>query len=159
MDPATLAATLVGTYLVPLVSKQLTAATGKLTSAAADFAAGVAGKLWTKVQSTLSGEGEKHTVEDFQAHPVETQKLLELKLKEKFEQDASLFKDFEQLMSQVDAKGRTAAQIIENSGVMVNLQNANFQNAQHVEITGAKYGSAPPDPVPNRPGGDGSEKS
>jgi len=159
MDPATLAATVVGTYLLPYVTKgaaALTAAVAdKVGSAAANFATGIAGALWGKVKGAFSAEGDQFAIQEFEQHPEDGQKILERKLREKLEQDSGLLQELEQLISSADPEGRTAAQIIQNSGVMVNLQQADFRQAHDFNIVGAQY-NPPGPPKPNRPGGGGN---
>ncbi len=152
MDPATLAATIVGTYLMPYVAKGASSLAGavanKLGDEAGKFAANVAGSLWSKVKSRFSAGGDKYTIDEFEQHPEEQKQALERKLREKLEQDDGFRQELEALVSKAGPHGQTATQIIENSGVMVNLQQANFAHAHHFGITGAQYGAREPGPNP-----------
>ena len=150
MDPATLAATIVGTYLMPYVAKGAASLAGavanKLGNEAGNFAAEVAGSLWAKVKARFSAGGDKYTIDEFERHPEEQQQALERKLREKIEQDDNLHQELEALVSKAGPSGQTATAIIENSGVMVNLQQANLAHAHNFSITGAQYGAREPGP-------------
>jgi hypothetical protein len=157
MDPATLAATVVTSYLLPHVTKGAEELASSVASqvgeAAADFASGVASKLWQRVKSIFTTDDERLTLTEFERHPAAAQPLFELKLRQRLEADADLARQLEDMVSERGPGGQTGEQIFNNSGVLINLQNANLQRAHHFSIIGYQQGQAPDPPGNDQPPG------
>ena len=155
MDPATLAAQIVASYLVPYVKegaeKLVSAAAEKVGGAAAEFATSVAGKLWLRVKSVFSGPNESQTLSDFEKYPDDTEKLLVRKLTEKLEADTALAKELESLAEQPGPTGVNGAQVFAQTGIVVDLRQADLRGAHNFDITGYKAATPPETHVGNRP--------
>jgi hypothetical protein len=90
----------------------------KVGDAAADAATSVAGRVWNRVKEALSSSGETAVVEQFEARPEASEKLLEEVLRERLVQDPQLAADLRALVDQEIAAGRDVVQIFGHGGVI-----------------------------------------
>src|SRR5713226_9545421 len=99
---ATLAGTVVTSFLVPYIKKgaeKVVQSVGeKLAEGAGEGSMGIAAKLWSKVQSAFGSPEDKAVLSQFQQRPDAAKGLVEAMLKEKLEQDDSLAADLRELV-------------------------------------------------------------
>jgi hypothetical protein len=96
------------------LAEQLSDDVGKAT---AEAATSVAGRVWNRVKEALSSSGEGAVVEQFEARPEASEKLLEEVLRERLVQDPQLVADLRALVEQDIEAGRDVVQIFGHGGV------------------------------------------
>src|SRR5262245_34069065 len=146
-----LAATVVKDYLVPYAAEGLRklteVATQRVGAAAAEKAAQLAQKAWDRVKAVFSLNQEDQVIlNQFEKYPEPTKGLMEIKLKEKLEQDPQLVKELQALVDAptADAQG-TGAQIIGATYAgIVDLRGANVSGSGFTAI-GVNVGTRPPE--------------
>ncbi|HJQ70832.1 MAG TPA: hypothetical protein VKA70_17795 [Blastocatellia bacterium] len=157
IDLALLATTVVGSFLVPYVKlgaeKIAEGLTGKLSEAATDEVSGLTKKIWNRVKTAFSSEGEQFTLSQLNENPDAAKPLVETILKKKLEQDPKLAEELEQLVNAPVAGGSSTGAQIMNAYIasIIDLSNANFSGSHGVEITGVKVGELPDPASPQRP--------
>ncbi len=135
LDAAALAATIVGSYLVPLVKAGATKLSAdlseKIGAGAADHLGRTAVSLWERVKDLFRGEDDKHMMEEFQDMPDEAAPLLAAKLRRKLEADPSLAEAlYATANSQIPGTGATGAQIM-------NASTAGIVDLRGAQVTGS----------------------
>jgi hypothetical protein len=126
MDPATLATTLVVTFLRPYIEqgakKVGEAVSEKVGKAAADFAVETASKVWNYIKTAFQSEDEKSVLTQFEKRPKASEELLKEVLTEKLQQDKQLAQELENLVSTHGPDGTsTSAEIMNNAGIAGNV--------------------------------------
>jgi len=86
--------------------------------ASAEAATSVAGRVWDRVKEALSSSGESAVVEQFEARPEASEKLLEEVLHERLAEDPQLVNDLRALLEQEVSAGRDVVQIFGHGGVV-----------------------------------------
>jgi hypothetical protein len=89
----------------------------KVGQATAEAATSVAGRVWDRVKEALSSSGEAAVVDQFEARPEASEKLLEEVLRERLVQDPQLAADLRALVDQEIDAGRDVVQIFGHGGV------------------------------------------
>lgn len=146
---ATLAATVVSSFLIPLIKKgseKLAEKTGagigeSITSATSD----VATTLWVKVKSMFVSDEDKVVLRQFEQRPEAAKGLVEAMLKEKLESNSSLAQEFHELIMKAKAGGVSTGASVENAenvGI-ADARHSDFSHASGTEITGLKVGDFP----------------
>ena len=165
MDPVTLAATIVGSYLVPYLSigadKIAQGVAGKLGQTAADHFNEVAAKLWRRVRGTFSPGNEQKALDVFEEDPEELKGKVRKTLQLKLEQDSRLKQELNDLVDAPAPDGTsTGAQIRDVVNAIVqDFRQADFRYARDVQIIGAQHthgdtpSSAPRSPEDTPPAG------
>ncbi len=106
MDIASLAATVVGSFLVPLakeglkkIKEQVSGLIEQAGEAAGEAAADTIGGVRDKVASLFTSDDDKVILETFESHPDAGAALLEVKLTEKLEEDSEAAEELEKLVT------------------------------------------------------------
>ncbi|HYU98194.1 MAG TPA: hypothetical protein VE977_05165 [Pyrinomonadaceae bacterium] len=163
IDLAVLAATLVTSFLVPYVKlgahKIAEALADKVGEAATQEVTGLTNKIWNRVKSVFSSEGEQFTLLQLNENPDAARPLVESLLKKKLQADPQLAEEFEQLIQTPIAGGSsTGAQIMSaHIAGIVDARGANFSGAQGVNLTGVSIGD-PRGLTPITPGAETPKK-
>ena len=158
LDLAVLATTIVSSFLIPYLKlgaeKIAEGLTGKVSEAATEEVSGLTKRIWNRVKSAFSSEGEQFTLLQLNENPSAARPLVESLLKKKLEQDPTLAEELEQLVHTPVAGGSsTGAQIMDAyvAGI-VDARGANFSGSQGIEITGVKVGKFPDLPSEHQQG-------
>ena len=112
---------IVAQVLVPFVKRGATRLASELASSAedtaAEYAAETAATIWDRVRSVFSSDADRHTVEEFERYPEDTERTLKRKLEEKLESDPELAAELERLVqSEAPGGGGNVIQILGNGG-------------------------------------------
>jgi hypothetical protein len=156
IDLATLATTVVATFLVPYAKvgmQKLAEGLGQeVGKASAQHAGQVTGQIWQRVKAAFSSPKEQTTLDLFQEEPDEMKGLLIKKLREKLEQDPDLAQTLAGLINQPGPEGNTGAQIM-NAGLagVADLRHADLSHARDMNIAGVMMGDTGTDPDPSDP--------
>src|ERR1044072_8099393 len=140
IDLAVLATTVVGSFLIPYVKlgaeKIAEGLVGKVSEAATEEVTGITTKIWNRVKSAFSSEGEQFTLLQLNEAPDAAKPLVESILKKKLEQDPKLAEELNELIQKpIEGGSSTGAQIM-NAHIagIVDARGANFAGASGVEI-------------------------
>jgi hypothetical protein len=156
-----LAATIVGSFLVPALKAGWDTVSQKVAEAfgqeAGEQTVGLTKRLWGRVKDAFGGEPKEATaLELFEEDPETYSTAVERLLAKRLEQDPDLARELEALVAEpVGGTAMTGAQIMgaENVG-LVDLRQADLRHAHHLEIIGQKIGPAdPPSTRGSTPGG------
>src|SRR5215471_4815023 len=101
MDPASLAASIVGTFLVPFV-----------TNGARELGGDVARQLWERVRSLFSEPDERQSLDLFEKRPDVHSTAIETLLRERLEADPGLRAELEALVRPAQPGASAGAQIV-----------------------------------------------
>jgi hypothetical protein len=117
VDPVTLAATVVSSFLLPYVKKGATAIGEAVAKKFGDNVGGqvtdLAVKVWDKVKDSFTGEDELTTLKLFQSKPDTYQEPVKQILKEKIEKDPDgLGKELHQMVTAPVGNSGTGASIM-----------------------------------------------
>jgi hypothetical protein len=146
---ATLAATVVGSFLVPYIKKgaeKVVQTVGeKLGEAAGEGSMGIAAKLWTKVQAAFGSPQDKVVLSQFQQRPDAAKGLVEAMLKEKLEEDEALAADLHELVKKATAAGVSTGAHVENADNVgiADARQADLSHSSGAQIIGLKVGEFP----------------
>ena len=144
IDVAVLATTIVGSFLVPYVKlgakKIAEGIAGKLGDAAAEQVTGLTEKIWGRVRSIFSSEGERFTLSQFEHDPEAAKGLVESLLRRKLDQDGSLAQEFSALVNTPTPDGMSTGAQIMNAHIagIADARGADFSGSAGVEIVGVK---------------------
>jgi len=149
-DPVSLAATVVGSFLLPYAKKGAEkigeVVSEKFGEAAANEVTDVAGKLWGKVKGVFTSEYELTTLNLFADSPETYQKPVEEMLRQKLEKDPVLAREVRSLVSAPAGDGSDAASIMNASiAGILDMRGAHF-TAHGGVYGGVVYGTPPAAP-------------
>ncbi len=130
VEVGALAATLVADFLLPYVRHGLGAIANKVTEQATEAvgeeAANVTRRVWDKVKDLFSTKPTQQPIfQAFEEHPTEAAPLMELKLREMLARNQGLAEELAGLVkTQAPGTNTTIANVIENSGISVIVQDS-----------------------------------
>jgi hypothetical protein len=141
IELAALASTVVGSFLLPYakagIEKIAEGVTGAAGKAAAQHVTEAANKIWNRVKSVFSSEGEKFTLSEFEKDPETAKGMVESILKRKFEADSSLVKEFSDLVNKVGPDGKSTTAQIMNAGVAgILVASGDFSHSTGARLAG-----------------------
>src|SRR5689334_14827911 len=104
MDPVTLSATIVGSFLVPLFKGG--------ANALGDALAQTSRQLWERVASQFAGPTERKALELFERDPEKLRELVDAMLRERLQADEQLRSELDGIVGEATQRGAsTGAQI------------------------------------------------
>jgi hypothetical protein len=141
IELATLAATVVGSFLLPYakagIAKIAEGITGTAGKAAAEQVAETTGRIWDRVRSVFSSEGEKFTLSEFEKDPDAGKGMVESILKRKFEADTVLAKEIADLVNKTGPDGKSTTAQIMNAGVAgILVASGDFSHSTGARLAG-----------------------
>jgi hypothetical protein len=150
LEIAALAASVVGSFLVPFVKegakKLCEAVRDKFSEAAGDEAVHVTKSIWDRVKEAFSSDKEKATLEQFEEFPDEGKSLVEAMLLKKLKEDPKLAADLGALVHKPGPEGKSILNMVADS--------IGYVDARGATISGgivAGYVSGTPPPMPGGP--------
>ena len=155
MDPATLAATALGSFVLPYVKmgadKLAEHISQNAGNGAAEFATDLAHKVWDKVSSLFESDVEKGTLQQFQKQPELIQPVVQSMLTDKLQADPTLAKEVQALVQSSTPGVSNAGALIQGAYIagVVQAQGAHISGGN---VAGVQLGSWPP-------GGPGAPKA
>jgi hypothetical protein len=153
IDIAALAATTVGSFLVPYLKRGaqgIADAVGKrFSEAAADETATVAATLWKRVTEIFHSDEDKTVVELFEKDPDGLSRSLTERLEAKLRQDEGLAREIAQLVGSDRRDQAAPATIMQDAEVaaVVNMPQADFRSASNFKIVAVERGVGPTKPT------------
>src|SRR3989442_3558962 len=104
MAPVSLAATVVGSFLLPFLKEGANrlgqALSGEADASTADQLVETADTLWGRIKATFSGPEDKKALDLFEQYPEDLQRRVESMLQERLETDRQLASELEGLVTQ-----------------------------------------------------------
>lgn len=148
LEVASLATTIITSFLIPYVKLGVEKIAEKVTeqtsSAVAEEATSLTKKVWEKIKSVFTGD-DANRLEHFEATQGENKDLVEAILKDKLRSDTQLADELNKLINPpVSAPTSVGAQIMKaHIAGIVDARGANFSHSSQVTITGASSVNKP----------------
>lgn len=142
VDTVMLATTVVTSFLVPYakagLEKIADSVSKEVSEKAAEYAANLTGKVWTRVKSAFSSPKEQTTLELFQENPDEMADMLVKKLREKLAQDSELAHTLAELIEAPGPDGQNSGAQIMNAAIagIADLRGADLSRAKNMTVGG-----------------------
>lgn len=160
MDPVSLATTIVGSFLVPLLKRGARELAETLSresdSATADQLVRTSGTLWERVRSLFDGADERKALELFERFPEDLERRVEAMLGERLEADEALRSELERLVTRPTPDGAsTGAQIMQaHFAVVIDNRNARIGGSSRIIGMNFQSPKTPSVPPGRRPEGE-----
>jgi hypothetical protein len=153
MDPVSLAAAVVGTFLVPFLkegARSLADAVSRESgTAAAGHAVDVAERLWQRVRSLFTGSDERQALEAFERFPEDLQKRVETMLRQRLEADTQLLSELTGLVTLPAPDGASTGVQVMRAHIAAVIDNRNAHISGGTFI-GVNVRGRPPDTPPEQ---------
>ena len=166
IEIAALAATVVGSFVVPYAKMGLEgiakAVTDKVSGAAADKTASVARRVWERITDVFDSDEEKTTIKLFEQDPDGLANSLTRLLEAKLRENEALAVELDELVRSGGPDQSAPATIMQQAGIAaaINMPHADFRQASNFNIVGVDQGSSrgieprpPSGPQESRPPG------
>jgi wyosine [tRNA(Phe)-imidazoG37] synthetase (radical SAM superfamily) len=156
IDLVALAATVVGSYLVPYVTmgaqKMGEELAGTVGASVASHLTEASKKIWERVKAAFSSDREAQALTQLREFPEEGgPEFVQTILLRKLEKDPQLARDLHELVEAASPDGgaTSGAQVMQSSGIvnLLDARGADFSHSQHARVAGAIYG----DHIPQLP--------
>jgi len=140
MDPIGLAATIVGSFLVPFVKegarKLGQALSGETDSATANQMVETSQALWERVKASFSEPDDTNALQLFERYPEDMRPLVERKLRERLEADERLRTELASLVERPTPDGSsTGAQIMHaHTAVVIDNRGATVSGGRIIGV-------------------------
>jgi hypothetical protein len=153
IEIVTLAATVVGKFLIPLLMKGKDKLTEDLADKGADAASGAlvetAESLWQRIKKRFDRDDEKQAVGLFERNPGEMEKMMLALLEKRLTDDAEFRSQLSDLVEKpVEGTGQTAWQLM---GKYVGAVDARGATISGGNVAGVIVSSPTPTPQPGSP--------
>lgn len=145
IDTATLAATVVGSFLLPYVKigiEKISEEVGKsMGKSAADHVTGLSKRVWERVKAVFDSDTDKIILSEFRDDPVAAQALVKAKLTKKLEQDAALAEELDNLINAPGPLGLSSGAHIMNAHIagILDARNADFSGSRGARLAGVMF--------------------
>lgn len=142
IDIVSLATTVVSSFLLPYLQKGadefLNEVTSKSSKSIAQYTLNVTEKIWERVKSAFSSEGDKVTLGYFEKNPAKFQEEMQENLSSKLMSDQELVVYIYELAhSKPQGSEQTAAQIVTTT-INLTISRNVFKNKGDVNISGTR---------------------
>jgi hypothetical protein len=149
IDILWLATTVVGKFLLPLLTKGKDELTDDLAKTGGEAAANglvkTAESIWSSIKRRFTRDDEKKTVELFEQDPEDMDKMLVKLLRQRLEEDAAFCGEIQQLVeAPVAGSGQTSWQVMDHSGVV----DARYSTISGGTVAGLIINTGPTQPPP-----------
>lgn len=148
LDVASLATTIVTSFLLPYVKLGIEEIAEKVTqqasSAVADEATSLTKKIWNRIKDIFSGDDAKRLA-TFESTQGENQDVIVSILKEKLQSDTHLADELDRLINPSTSAPRSSGAQVMKAHIagIVDVRGADFSNSSNVTITGASSVNRP----------------
>jgi hypothetical protein len=154
IDLVALAATVVGSYLVPYLTmgaeKMGEELAGSVGASAASHLTEASKNIWERVKAAFSSDREGQALTQLREFPDEGgPEFVQTILLRKLEKDPRLARELHELVEAASPDGgaTSGARVMQSSGIvnLLDARGADFSHSQHARVAGAIYGDKLPE--------------